>query len=144
MSLTDSKGKEVATPTTSTSTPTPCSITRSPRTAPYTLEIHDSIYRGREDFVYRIAVGELPFVTSIFPLGGKTGARIPVELHGWNLPAAKIVEDAKGKPAGVYPIAARAGEWTSNPCPSPSTRFPKPARRSPTTARRTPSASGFP
>ena len=32
-----------------------------------------AIYRGREDFVYRITIGELPFVTSIFPLGGRAG-----------------------------------------------------------------------
>ena len=37
------------------------------------IEINDAIYRGREDFVYRITIGELPFVTSIFPLGGPAG-----------------------------------------------------------------------
>ena len=41
---------------------------------------------GREDFVYRITIGELPFVTSVFPLGGRAGAKTTVELTGWNLP----------------------------------------------------------
>ena len=52
------------------------------------VEIRDSIYRGREDFVYRVTLGELPFVTSIFPLGGPAGTQTTVELTGWNLPAA--------------------------------------------------------
>jgi len=39
----------------------------------------DSLYRGREDFVYRIALGELPLVTGVFPLGGPLGA--PIRLN---------------------------------------------------------------
>jgi hypothetical protein len=39
----------------------------------------DALYRGREDFVYRIAIGELPFVTDIFPLGGR-----PARAPRWN------------------------------------------------------------
>ena len=51
----------------------------------YTIQIRDSIYRGREDFVYRITLGELPFVTGIFPLGGRAGQDVTVQLQGWNL-----------------------------------------------------------
>ncbi len=57
-----------------------------PHDGEYTVEIHDSIFRGREDFVYRLAVGELPFVTGIFPLGGKLGEKTSISLTGWNLP----------------------------------------------------------
>ena len=42
-----------------------------PKDGEYVFAIYDSIYRGREDFVYRITVGEQPFVTSIFPLGAR-------------------------------------------------------------------------
>ncbi|MFH1268681.1 MAG: PPC domain-containing protein, partial [Planctomycetota bacterium] len=56
-----------------------------PKDGQYVFEIRDSIYRGREDFVYRITVGELPFVTGIFPLGGRAGTEVAVELQGWNL-----------------------------------------------------------
>ncbi len=64
----------------------------------YILEIRDAIYRGREDFVYRITLGELPFVTSIFPLGGPAGAATSVELKGWSLPTARVT--AQGKDSG--------------------------------------------
>jgi len=53
--------------------PDPVLFYEIPRDGDYVLEIKDAIYRGREDFVYRITVGELPFVTSIFPLGGPAG-----------------------------------------------------------------------
>ena len=72
----------------------------------YVLEIHDSIYRGREDFIYRITVGELPYVTAVYPLGGRAGANTKVELQGWNLPAASIWRDDRGKHNGIYPVSA--------------------------------------
>ncbi|MCL5743279.1 MAG: peptidase, partial [Acidobacteria bacterium] len=83
----------------------------------YSLEIHDSIYRGREDFVYRITAGELPFVTDVFPLGGKAGSKSKLEIKGWNLPVSKLTEDNKRKAPGIYPVSVRKGEWTSNQMP---------------------------
>ncbi len=69
-----------------------------PKDGEYILEIKDAIYRGREDFVYRVTLGELPFVTSIFPLGGPAGAATTVELKGWNLPMTRVT--AQGKDSG--------------------------------------------
>jgi hypothetical protein len=83
----------------------------------YIAEIRDSIYRGREDFVYRLTIGELPVITSIFPLGGKAGVNAAIETHGWNLPAARVKESFKGKTAGVYPVTARRDGFTSNSAP---------------------------
>jgi hypothetical protein len=61
-----------------------------PRDGLYVVEIRDSIYRGREDFVYRITLGELPFVTGIFPLGARAGTEVTVELQGWNLVETRL------------------------------------------------------
>ena len=56
----------------------------------YVLELTDAIYRGREDFVYRITAGEVPFITSVFPLGAKAGAgALPPQIKGWNLAEAE-------------------------------------------------------
>jgi hypothetical protein len=57
-----------------------------PEDGQYVLEIKDALYRGREDFVYRIALGELPYVTGVFPLGSQSGTETKIELTGWNLP----------------------------------------------------------
>ena len=64
-----------------------------PHDGTYTVEVRDSLYRGREDFVYRLTLGELPFVTGIFPLGGKVGEKTSVALTGWNLPEKKLTLD---------------------------------------------------
>ncbi len=79
----------------------------------YVFQIQDSIYRGREDFVYRISLGELPFVTSVFPLGGKAGARTKIELTGWNLPTTRSSQSFKD--AGIHTFSLREGNWTSGP-----------------------------
>jgi hypothetical protein len=91
LTLRDSSGKEVDYADHYTFHPDPVLYYEIPADGQYTIEIKDSIYRGREDFVYRIALGELPFVTSVFPLGGKTGARTAVDLKGWNLPTTRLV-----------------------------------------------------
>ena len=62
------------TTTTSGSSPIRRSCSKCPKTASICSAITDAIFRGREDFVYRVTIGELPFVTSIFPLGGQVGA----------------------------------------------------------------------
>ncbi len=83
----------------------------------YALEIKDAIYRGREDFVYRITVGELPFVTSIFPLGGRVGTQTTVEMKGWNLPSDKLVPDTNDKAPGIVPLSVHKGNLAANRIP---------------------------
>ncbi|MCX6910651.1 MAG: PPC domain-containing protein [Verrucomicrobia bacterium] len=85
--------------------PDPVLLYEVPADGEYTLEIHDSIYRGREDFVYRITIGELPYVTSIFPLGGKAGTQTAVALKGWNLPTTSLTLDAKDD--GMQQVSVR-------------------------------------
>jgi hypothetical protein len=87
----DSKGKELSYADHYTFHPDPVLYFEIAEDGEYTLAVKDSIYRGREDFVYRIAIGELPFITGVFPLGTKAGSRnTTVELKGWNLPVAKL------------------------------------------------------
>jgi hypothetical protein len=86
-----------------------------PKDGDYVVEIRDSIYRGREDFVYRITLGELPYMTSIFPLGGPAGAPTTVQVKGWNLPISSITES--NAEAGVYPVAVRSEDGILNRLP---------------------------
>jgi hypothetical protein len=90
LTIYDSKGKELASEERFRFRPDPVIHFAVPSDGEYTVEIHDSIFRGREDFVYRLAIGELPFVTGIFPLGGKAGEKTPVTLTGWNLPQKSL------------------------------------------------------
>jgi hypothetical protein len=86
-----------------------------PKDGEYVVQIRDSIYRGREDFVYRITLGELPYVTSIFPLGGPAGAQTTVELKGWNLPVTSLA--LTNAEPGIHPVSVSKEDWLSNPVP---------------------------
>ena len=103
LSLSDSKGKEVAYDDDFRFSPDPLIYFEVPASGDYVLEIKDSIYRGREDFVYRVECGELPFVTGVFPLGGQAGKEIKLELKGWNLACSEY----KFSPADLRPGLAK-------------------------------------
>ena len=87
LSLSDARGRELAYCDDYKFNPDPVLSCEIPSNGTYRLTIRDSISRGREDFVYRISVGELPFITSVFPLGAcRADAPARVTLAGWNLP----------------------------------------------------------
>ncbi len=85
LSVTDSAGNEVSYSDSFHYSQDPVISFEVPSDGRYTVQIRDSLYRGREDFVYRLAIGELPFVTSVFPLGAPWDEKTKVELQGWNL-----------------------------------------------------------
>ncbi len=101
VTLYDSDGREVAYDDDYRFHPDPVVHYSVPRDGEYSLEIKDALYRGREDFVYRIAVGELPFITHSFPLGGNSGARTSVALSGWNLPANRMTVEGALAPHSI-------------------------------------------
>jgi hypothetical protein len=131
LALYDAKGKEVDYAGAYRFHPDPVLHYQIPGDGEYVLEIKDSIYRGREDFVYRITLGELPFVTGIFPLGGKAGARTAVQVKGWNLPVTRITQDNRGKAEGTYPVSVRQGEWISNRVPFAVDKLPESTEKEP-------------
>jgi len=104
LAIYDAKGKELASAERFRFKPDPVLRFEVPRDGEYTVEIHDSIFRGREDFVYRIAIGELPYVTGIYPLGGKAGEKTSVTLTGWNLPVKKLTLDNTAAEPGVISV----------------------------------------
>ena len=85
LTLYDTKGKELAYAGNYLFNPDPVLFYRITRDGDYELEIRDSIYRGREDFVYRVSISEQPFITQMFPLGGQTGIFTVASISGWNL-----------------------------------------------------------
>jgi hypothetical protein len=105
LTLLDAKGREVASAERYRFHPDPVIHFAATNAGQYTVEIHDSIYRGREDFIYRLTIGELPFVSAIFPLGGRVGEKISVALTGWNLPANNLTVDNSDARPGVISLA---------------------------------------
>jgi len=85
LTLYDSDGKELEYVDDFRFDPDPVIIYKIAKDGEYILEIKDVIYRGREDFLYRLSIGSLPFITHIFPLGGRRESEAKIELHGVNL-----------------------------------------------------------
>lgn len=115
LALYDATGREVDYADDYRFQPDPVLLFAAPADGEYVLEIKDAIFRGREDFVYRIALGELPFVASIFPLGGRAGGPIVFEATGWNLPTTRLVVDGSDKSRGVYELTVDNPSGLSNP-----------------------------
>jgi hypothetical protein len=86
LTLRDANGKELAYVDDFHLKPDPVLIYTVAKDGDYLLEIRDILYRGRGNFVYRLKIGELPYITGIYPLGGRRGSTSAVQLQGVNLP----------------------------------------------------------
>ncbi|QHI68939.1 hypothetical protein [Tichowtungia aerotolerans] len=117
MTLRNAAGKEMAFNDDFRFKPDPTLLYEVLETDEYILSIHDSIYRGREDFVYRITIGQLPFITSVFPPGGTAGSEFRPTLTGWNLGLAKLRSPGTEAGPGIHYVAADRGDALSNYIP---------------------------
>jgi hypothetical protein len=99
--LHDSGGKELAYNDDFRFDPDPVLYYEIPDDGDYVLTINEALFRGRESFVYRITIGELPFVTGIFPLGGRVGEPIKIEMDGWNLEKTTLAHPPRRRKTGA-------------------------------------------
>jgi hypothetical protein len=114
LTLTDAKGKELAAADHFRFNQEPVIEEEIAEEGDYILSVRDVLNRGREDFVYRIAIGEIPYVTGIFPMGGKSGAHTRVEAEGWNLAATQF-KSSLSEP-GIHEFSAGEKGWSgANP-----------------------------
>ena len=116
VSLSDARGRALAYDDHYRFRPDPVLCVNIHEDGEYTMEVRDALYRGREDFVYRIAIGELPFVTGVYPLGCRTGTPVRVTLSGWNLVERQL--DFPGSlVAGVQALVTQHAVQSANPMP---------------------------
>jgi hypothetical protein len=113
----DARGGELAYNDDFRFKPDPTLVFEVPQDGEYLFSITDAIYRGREDFVYRVTISELPLVTSIFPLGAQAGAVGKIEMKGWNLDMAELLPLPADAGPGVHWLAASKDEFVSNRVP---------------------------
>ena len=78
LTIYDSKGKELASEERFRFKPDPVIHFQVPSNGTYTVEIHDSLYRGREDFIYRLTIGEHAVRHRHFSAGRQGGRK---DLH---------------------------------------------------------------
>jgi len=115
LGLFDARGHELAYNDDFRFQPDPILFFTVPADGEYYIEIKDAIFRGREDFVYRVQIGERPFITSIFPLGCRVGQTARIELAGWNLPVTNLTVPAQEP--GIHPVSVTRDGLPSNEMP---------------------------
>lgn len=117
LTLYDAEGNEVAFTDDTGNNPDPVMAYKVPRDGEYVLEVHDALYRGREDFVYRIEAGELPHITRVHPLGAQSFSQTAVTLEGWNLPQTSLTLQSSAMKPGLMPLTMQQGKYQTNPVP---------------------------
>lgn len=72
----------------------------APADGPYLLKVSDFLYRGDDDYFYRLSLSSGPHLDFVFPPAGLPGTKTNFTLYGRNLPGGKPVKGiaADGKP----------------------------------------------
>lgn len=137
LSLHDDKDNELAYADDFRFDPDPVIFYKIPKDGVYRVKIHDSIYRGREDFVYRLTIGQLPFLTGLYPLGAKAGTELDVNFQGGNLTDHLLKRYKVPETPGLVELFASNGTTRSNFIPFHVDNVPEEAEREPNDRRGT-------
>jgi hypothetical protein len=91
-----------------------------PKAGTYSLGIRDRDYRGGASMHYRLHIGEVPVVTSVFPLGVQRGTEREVRLEGVHLgkvrtARVKVPPDAVPGTRLPVPFTVAGGPPLGNP-----------------------------
>jgi hypothetical protein len=70
-----------------------------PKAGTYALGIRDREYRGDPGMTYRLHAGDIPVVTSVFPLGLQRGTEADIHLEGVHLGGVKSIRIKAGDAA---------------------------------------------
>ncbi len=116
ITLHDASGHELAVADDFRFNQDPVLIFNVPEDGEYKVSIRDTLYRGREDFVYRMRIGELPFITGIFPLGAQLASNpVPVCLAGVNLAGDSLSVPVDSRVPACRHLMATNNGVLSNP-----------------------------
>jgi hypothetical protein len=114
LTLYDSGGRQLVYADDFRFDPDPLLFFTVPKDGEYIAEVKDALFRGRDDFVYRLSIGELPFITHLYPLGARCGTTTQIELHGANLPEPVVSLDLSNDCPLRRAISVTANDLTSN------------------------------
>ncbi len=89
----DSKNKQIATNNDTPGLGVDCRLdVPFPRDGEYYVVVHDARFSAQEQNFYRLKIGSFTYADGLFPLGGKRGEKILMQLFGGNLPGNREVE----------------------------------------------------
>ena len=118
LTLYDAQGREVAFVDDFRHHPDPIMIYRVEKDGDYMVEIKDALYRGRDEFIYRLTIGTLPLITHVYPLGGQRGTKPTVKILGVNLPGEDFTLDLAADTPPRFPVQLTSKDgFVSNSMP---------------------------
>ncbi len=85
LELYDSKGTPLARRRVDDSRPGTALAYQIPADGRYVLRVHDVERGGSRRHLYRVKIGEYPYLTGVYPLGVRQGAASEIALQGFNL-----------------------------------------------------------
>lgn len=94
LKLMDDKGRVLATNDDFNSRPDSVLAYAFGESGSFVVRITDVLNGGGNRHFYRLTIGELPYVTSVFPLGAPTRSTAEFELEGFNLESRKATLSA--------------------------------------------------
>ena len=62
----------------------------APEDGTYLVRIHDIRFEGLQHYVYRLTISAGAWLDRTYPLGGRRGTTVPLQLFGANLPSERI------------------------------------------------------
>lgn len=86
LTLFDGNGRELRFVDDFRDSPDPVLLFTVPADGEYVVAVRDTMHRGRPEFMYRLTLGTVPFVTHHFPLGGSRQSELKLQLRGANVP----------------------------------------------------------
>lgn len=116
LELFDAQGKSLG---ESLSTPGKDAVLRftAPSSGDYAIKIHDIQFGGLQHYVYRLTLTAGPRLDFVYPLGGKRGSDVALELVGANLPGSAATAKLPATPGARFDYRLEYGGVTSNSVP---------------------------
>ncbi len=87
----------------------------APADGVYRVRIHDIHFKGGQAYVYRLTLTADPVVDRAYPLGGRRGTHVALQLTGQGLPAGPVAVDLPSGGPAEYAHRVEVAGRRSNP-----------------------------
>ena len=117
VTIEDENGNELAYSDHYLNGPDPVVLFSVPNDGVYKIIIRDVIFRGRQDFIYRVSIGETPFITNMFPIGISKNSVTDTTISGWNINDTQLKINGNLYHEGIQEVSVINNDLTSNSIP---------------------------
>jgi hypothetical protein len=86
----------------------------APAAGKYTIKIHDVSFGGLQNYVYRLSLTSGPYLDRVFPLGGRRGSDVALELAGASLADQRATVKLPATAESAFDFRVSSPGMTSN------------------------------